>query len=45
MVLKNIRDKSVTHSTFRIENDESIICGFCCTALIECMLVGKKLLD
>ena len=39
------KDKSITHSIFRIPNDDSILCGFYCMALIEYMLAGKALLD
>ena len=44
-VLNKIRDKSITHNIFRIKDNESIMCGFCCIAFIEYMLVGKTLLD
>ena len=40
-VLNKIRDKSVTHNIFRIQDDESIMCGFICIALIEHILVEK----
>ena len=29
-VLNKIKDKSITHNTFRIQDNESIICGFYC---------------
>ena len=44
-VLNKIRDKSVTHNIFRIQDNESIMCGFYCIAFIEYMLAGKTLLD
>ena len=44
-VLHKIKDKSITHNIFRIQDNESIMCGFYCTALIEYMLAGKTLLD
>ena len=44
-VLNKIRDKSITHNKFRIESDDSIMCGFYCIAFIEYMLAGKTLLD
>ena len=44
-VLKKIRDKSITHNIFRIQDNEPIMCGFCCIAFIEYMLEGKTLLD
>ena len=39
------RNKSITHNIFRIQDSESIICGFYCIAFIEYMLAGKTLLD
>ena len=44
-VLNKIRDKSIPHNIFRIEDNESTMCGFCCIAFIEYMLAGKTLLD
>ena len=44
-LLNKIIDKSITHNTFRIQDNESIICGFYCIAFIEYMLVGNILLD
>ena len=44
-VLNRIRDISITHNIFRIQNNESIMCGFYCIAFIEYMLAGKTLLD
>ena len=44
-VLNKIRDKSITHNIFRIKDNESIMCGFCCMAFIEYMLVEKAFLD
>ena len=44
-VLNIIKDKSITHNIFRIQDNESIMCGFYCIALIEYMLAGKSLLD
>ena len=43
--LNKIRDKSITHNIFRIQDNESIMCGFYCIAFIEYMLAGKTLLD
>ena len=28
-VLNKIKDKSITHNIFRIQDDSSIMCGFC----------------
>ena len=44
-VLNKIKDKSNTHNIFRIQDIESIMCGFYCIAFIEHMLAGKTLLD
>ena len=43
-VLEKIKDKSITHNIFRIQDNGSIMCGFCCIAFIEYMLAGKTLL-
>ena len=43
--LNKIKDKSITHNIFRIQNNESIACGFYCIAFIEYMLAGKTLFD
>ena len=44
-ILNKIKDKSTTQNIFRIQNNESIMCGFYCIAFIEYMLAGKTLLD
>ena len=44
-VLNKIKDKSITRNIFRIQDDESIMCGCYCIALIEYMIEGKILLD
>ena len=44
-VLNKVKDKSITHNIFRIQDNESIMCGFYCIAFIEYMLAGKTLLD
>ena len=44
-VLNKIKDKSITHNTFRIQDNESIMSRFCYIAFIEYMLVEKYLLD
>ena len=44
-VLNKIRDKSITHNIFRIQANESVMCGFYCMAFIEYMLSRKTLLD
>ena len=44
-VLSKIKDKSITHNIFRIQDNQSIMSGFYCIAFIEYMLAGKTLLD
>ena len=44
-VLNKIRDKSITHNIFRIQDNESIMCRLYCIAFIEYMLAGKTLLN
>ena len=40
-----VKDRSITNNIFRIQDNESIMCGFYCIAFIEYMLAGKSLLD
>ena len=42
-VLSKIKDKSISHNIFRIQDNESINCGFYCITFIEHMLAGKTL--
>ena len=44
-VLNKIKDKSIPHNIFRIQYNESIMCGCHCIAFIEYMFSGKTLLD
>ena len=44
-ILKKIKHKSITHNIFRIQDNESIMCGFYDIAFIEYVLSGKILLD
>ena len=44
-VLSKIKDKSNIHNIFRIQDNDSILCGFYRIAFIEYMLPGKTLLD
>ena len=44
-ILKKITHKSITHNIFRIQDNESIMCGFYDIAFIEYVLSGKTLLD
>ena len=40
-----MKDKSITHSIFGIQDNKPIICQFYCIAFIEYMLAGKTLSD
>ena len=40
-----INYKSIMHSIFRIESEDSIICGFYYITFIEYMIAGTTLLD
>ena len=44
-VLNKNRDKSITHKTFRIQGNDSIMCGYYCIAFIEYMLARETMLD
>ena len=44
-VLNKIKDKSITHNTYRIQDNESNTCGFYCLAFIKYMLTRTNLLD
>ena len=44
-VLIKIKDKSIAHTIFTIQDHDSIVCGFYCMAFIEYMLARKTLLD
>ena len=44
-VLNKIKDISITHNIFRIQGNESIMCGFYSIAFIEYVLAGRVLLD
>ena len=39
-VLNKIKDKSITHNIFRIQDNESIMCGFYCIVLLYCILLN-----
>ena len=43
-VLNKTRDKPVTHNIFRIQENESSMCGFYCIAFIEYMVARETLL-
>ena len=44
-VLNKIKYESITHNIFRIQYEDSIMCGFYFMTLIEYLLAGKTLLD
>ena len=44
-VSSKIKDKSITHNIFRIQSDDSIMCGYYCIAFIEYLIAGKSLTD
>ena len=43
-VLNKIKDKLINHNIFGIDDNESIVCGFCCIGFIQYMLARKTLL-
>ena len=44
-VLNKIKDKFITHSTFRLQSNDTIWGGLYCMAFIKCMISVKTLLD
>ena len=44
-VLNIIKEKSITHNIFRIQDNDSIMCGIYCIAFMEYIFAGKFLLD
>ena len=44
-VLNKIREKSITHNISRIQDNDSVICGFYCIAFVEYIFAGKTSLD
>ena len=44
-ILNKIKDKSITHITIKIQDNDYIMCGFSRIAFIEYMLARKTLLD
>ena len=44
-VLSKMKSKSITHKIFGIQDDDSIMCGFCCIAFIKYMIARKLFLD
>ena len=44
-ILNKIKDKSITHKIFRIQDNKSLVCGFYCVTFIDYILAVKALLD
>ena len=44
-VLSKMKYKPITHNITKIQDDDSITCGFYCIAFIEYMVAVKTLLD
>ena len=44
-VLNKIKGKLITHNIFIMQDNESVMCGFYCIALIDYMLAAKNVLD
>ena len=44
-ILYKIKTKSIAHNTFRVQSDDSIMCGFYIIDFIEYMIAGKTFLD
>ena len=42
IVLNKVKVKSTTHKKFRIQSDDSIMCGFYCIGFTEYMLAEKN---
>ena len=42
---KNIKANTIKANTFRIQANNSIMCGYFCTGFFDFMLAGKKLTD
>ena len=44
-VLNKVKGKAITQKISKIQDNKSIMCGFCCIAFIEYILARKNLLD
>ena len=44
-IVSKIKNKSIAYNIFRIQDDDSIMCGFYCDALVKYMFAGRTLLD
>ena len=38
-------NETMKNNIFRVQEDNSIMCGYFCIEFIDCMLAGKKLTD
>ena len=43
--LHEIKDKLITHNSFKTQDNESIMCWFYCIAFSEFLVAGKNFLD
>ena len=43
--MNKVRDKSIIYDIFRIQDNDSIMCGFYCIAFIEYILSGGTMLN
>ena len=41
-MLNKIKDKSITHNVFRMQDHDYIVCGFYCITFIEYRLARKN---
>ena len=44
-ILKFIGNKNIKANIFRVQANDSVMCGYFCTGFIDFMLAGKKLTD
>ena len=44
-VFNKVKDKSITHNIFSIQDNDSIMCVFCCIAFVEYVIAGENFLD
>ena len=42
---KNVESKNIIANIFRVQANESVMCGYFCIGFIDFMLAGKKLTD
>ena len=44
-IKKFVRNKNITANIFRVQTNNSVVCGYFCIGFIDFMLSGKKLTD